>query len=262
MGISTPSPPLLNIEGLRDAPGSIYLSDGRTRICKCTYGIKISISSYKMKTKVEHRTSRAKKQGRPANRQWPPVARERVLQDMLESQSLLWVIFGHVSPCRSLPYPLLPAALFSALLERGDRTTEQPKDAHSAHPTAQECPLSSRPPPLNRSSVCLSQALYFPPDSTVQHICIPLIYITQLTSENIFQMLRFPSQYQFTYRNPRWQNTMVAITIMESIHNTHFYLIPQKWGTQLAFVQWLGDSHILNNILCFSENPQYLGRFE
>lgn len=66
MGISTPSPPLLNIEGLRDAPGSIYLSDGRTRICKCTYGIKISISSYKMKTKVEHRTSRAKKQGRPA----------------------------------------------------------------------------------------------------------------------------------------------------------------------------------------------------
>lgn len=215
-----------------------------------------------MKTMAEHRTSRAKKQRWTANRQWPPVARERDLQDMLESQFLLWVIFGHFSPYRSLPYPLLLAALFSILLERGDRTTEQPKDAHSAHPTAQGCSLSSQPPPLNRSSVCLSQALYFPPDSTVQHICTPLIYITQLTSENIFQMLRFPSQYQFTYRNPRWQNTMVAITIMESIPNTHFYLFPQKWGTQLAFVQWLGDSHILNNILCISENPQYLGRFE
>lgn len=135
MGISTPSPPLLNIEGLRDAPGSIYLSDGRTRICKCTYGIKISISSYKMKTKVEHRTSRAKKQGRPANRQWPPVARERVLQDMLESQSLLWVIFGHLSPCRSLQISALSPAPSCSLLCT-------PWKRRQNHRTAQGCPLS------------------------------------------------------------------------------------------------------------------------
>lgn len=95
-----------------------------------------------MKIMAEHRTSRAKKQGWTANRQWPSVARERDLQDMLESQFLLWVIFGHFSPYRSLPYPLLLAALFSILLERGDRTTEQPKDAHSAHPIPQGCPLS------------------------------------------------------------------------------------------------------------------------
>lgn len=58
-----PRPPPLNIEDLRDYPGSIYLSDGRTRIHKCTNGIKISVTSYKMKTMAEHRTSRAKKQG-------------------------------------------------------------------------------------------------------------------------------------------------------------------------------------------------------
>lgn len=48
------------IEDLRDAPGSIYLSDGRTRIYKCTYGIKISISSYKMKTMAEHLGQRSR----------------------------------------------------------------------------------------------------------------------------------------------------------------------------------------------------------
>lgn len=134
-----------------------------------------------------------------------------------------------------------------------------PSKRRQNHSTAQGCPLRSQSPPLNRSSLGLSQALYFPPYSTIQHICMPFdLYNTTYFGKH------FPN-VKFLIPVPihlRWQNTVVAITIMELFQNTHFYLIPQKWGTQLAFVQWLGDSHILNSILCISENPQYLGRFE
>lgn len=48
-----------------------------------------------------------------------------------------------------------------------------PSKRRQNHPTALGCPLSSQSPTLNRSSVGLSQALYFPPYSTIQHICTP-----------------------------------------------------------------------------------------
>lgn len=69
-----PSPPLLNIEDLRDGPESIYLSDGRTRICKLPMGLESQSlpSKWKPWQNTEHLGQRSRGEQQTGNDlQWP-----------------------------------------------------------------------------------------------------------------------------------------------------------------------------------------------